>query len=164
MYRILGRTRDDAAGEAFDKVARAIGLGYPGGPKLSRRQRRGIPTPFPSPLPESRTRPTISASAGLKSAVLNYINGKKMKGESYSEADIAASFQKAVIGAWWTMPCGQWKSSARILLPSAGGVASNGTLRQAMEEACREKGDKILPSFAHSLHGQRSHDRRRGLL
>ena len=100
-YEILRkRTRDDAAGEAFDKVARAIGLGYPGGPKVEQKAKEGDPhaIPFPGGKGATTARTTLAFS-GLKSAVLNYINGAKMKGEAVNEADIAASFQQAVIDA-----------------------------------------------------------------
>ena len=95
-YEILGRTRDDAAGEAYDKVARAIGLGYPGGPKIDRIAKEGNPDAIQFPKAHMDSEYDFSFS-GLKSSVLNYINGCKMKGESYNPADIAASFQKAVV-------------------------------------------------------------------
>ena len=95
-FEIVGRTRDDAAGEAFDKVARAIGLGYPGGPKIDRIAKEGNPDAIQFPKAHMDSEYDFSFS-GLKSSVLNYINGCKMKGESYNPADIAASFQKAVV-------------------------------------------------------------------
>ena len=143
VYRILGRTRDDAAGEAFDKVARAIGLGYPGGPKIEQKAKEGDPHAIPFPIARIEDAPYDFSFSGLKSAVLNYINGKKMKGESYSEADIAASFQKAVIGALVDHAMRAVEEFGADTFAIAGGVASNGTLRQAMEEACREKGVKF---------------------
>lgn len=96
-YEILGRTRDDAAGEAYDKVARAIGLGYPGGPKIDRIAREGNPDAIKFPKANVDGAKYDFSFSGLKSAVLNYINGCKMKGESFDPADIAASFQKAVV-------------------------------------------------------------------
>ena len=99
QYEILGRTRDDAAGEAFDKVARAIGLGYPGGPKIEQKAKEGDPHAIPFPVAKVNDSAYDFSFSGLKSAVLNYINGAKMKGETINEADIAASFQQAVIDA-----------------------------------------------------------------
>ena len=81
-YEILGRTRDDAAGEAYDKVARAIGLGYPGGPKIDRIAKEGNPDAVKFPKAKVDGAEYDFSFSGLKSAVLNYINGCKMKGES----------------------------------------------------------------------------------
>ena len=140
VYEILGRTRDDAAGEAFDKVARAIGLGYPGGPKIEQKAKEGNPLAIPFPRAKVADGPYDFSFSGLKSAVLNYINGAKMKGESYSEADIAASFQKAVIDALVDHAMRAVDEFGLPCFAIAGGVASNATLRQAMEEACAKKG------------------------
>ena len=96
-YEILGRTRDDAAGEAYDKVARAIGLGYPGGPKIDRIAKEGNPDAIQFPKAKVNDAEYDFSFSGLKSAVLNYINGCKMKGETFDPADLAASFQKAVV-------------------------------------------------------------------
>lgn len=96
-FRILGRTRDDAAGEAFDKVARAIGLGYPGGPKIDKLSDEGNPDAIVFPKAKIEDCPYDFSFSGVKSAVLNYLNGAKMKGEEVNRADIAASFQKAVV-------------------------------------------------------------------
>ena len=96
-YEILGRTRDDAAGEAYDKVARAIGLGYPGGPKIDRIAKEGNPDAIVFPRAKMEDSPYDFSFSGVKSAVLNYINGCHMKGETFNPADIAASFQKAVV-------------------------------------------------------------------
>ena len=128
---------------AFDKVARAIGLGYPGGPKIEQKAKEGDPNAIPFPIARIEDAPYDFSFSGLKSAVLNYINGKKMKGESYSGADIAASFQKAVIGALVDHAMRAVEEFGADTFAIAGGVASNGTLRQAMEEACREKGVKF---------------------
>ena len=96
-YEIIGRTRDDAAGEAFDKVARAIGLGYPGGPKIDKLSKEGNPDAIRFPRAKVGESEYDFSFSGLKSAVLNYLNGCQMKGEPVCEADVAASFQKAVI-------------------------------------------------------------------
>lgn len=94
-FEILGRTRDDAAGEAFDKVARAIGLGYPGGPKIEKVSHEGNPHAMEFPRAKIADGPYDFSFSGLKSAVLNYLNGCQMKGISIVQADVAASFQKA---------------------------------------------------------------------
>lgn len=139
-YEILGRTRDDAAGEAFDKVARAIGLGYPGGPKIEKAAHEGDPHAI------SFTRPKVSdgvydfSFSGLKSQVLNYINGAQMKGEAINDKDIAASFQQTVIDTLCehaSLAIDEFKMDKFAI---AGGVASNQTLRAAMEEMCAKKG------------------------
>ena len=103
-YEILGKTRDDAAGEAFDKVARAIGLGYPGGPKIDKVSREGNPDAIRFPRAKVEDNVYDFSFSGLKSAVLNYLNGCQMKGESFSQADVAASFQKAVVDTPRTIP------------------------------------------------------------
>ena len=96
-YRILGKTRDDAAGEAYDKVARAIGLGYPGGPKVDKLAKEGNKDAILFPRAQVEGAPYDFSFSGLKSAVLNYINGCEMKGEEFNRADLAASFQNAVV-------------------------------------------------------------------
>lgn len=139
QYEILGRTRDDAAGEAFDKVARAIGLGYPGGPKIEKLAKEGNADAIPFPRAKVNDGLYDFSFSGLKSAVLNYINGCKMKDEVICEADIAASFQKAVIDVL-TMRAMEAMEEFHIKkFAIAGGVASNGTLRNAMKEACEKK-------------------------
>ena len=96
-YKILGCTRDDAAGEAFDKVARAIGLGYPGGPKIDKISREGNPDAVQFPRAKVDGSNYDFSFSGLKSAVLNYLNTCEMKGIEINTADVAASFQKAVV-------------------------------------------------------------------
>ena len=137
-YEILGRTRDDAAGEAFDKVARAIGLGYPGGPKIDKLAKEGNADAIHFPKAKIEDAPYDFSFSGLKSAVLNYLNGCKMKGEEIVEADVAASFQKAVVDVLVEHAILAVKESGMDKLAIAGGVASNGSLRKAMEEACAE--------------------------
>ena len=137
-YEILGRTRDDAAGEAFDKVARAIGLGYPGGPKIDKLAKEGNAGAIHFPKAKIEDAPYDFSFSGLKSAVLNYLNGCKMKGEEIVEADVAASFQKAVVDVLVEHAILAVKESGMDKLAIAGGVASNGSLRKAMEEACAE--------------------------
>lgn len=139
-FEIIGRTRDDAAGEAFDKVARAIGLGYPGGPKIDKVSREGNPEAIVFPRAHIEEAPYDFSFSGVKSAVLNYINGCKMKGEEYSQADIAASFQKAVTDVLVGNAMHAVEEYGDRKFAIAGGVASNSALRAAMAEACKEKG------------------------
>ena len=139
-YEILGRTRDDAAGEAFDKVARAIGLGYPGGPKIEAKAKEGNPKAIAFPRAKVADGPYDFSFSGLKSAVLNYINGCKMKNESYSEADIAASFQQSVSDVLVEHGMRAAREHGVKKFAIAGGVASNGTLREAFRAACEKEG------------------------
>lgn len=142
-FEILGRTRDDAAGEAFDKVARAIGLGYPGGPKIDRLSKEGNPDAIVFPKGKVADCVYDFSFSGVKSAVLNYINSAQMKGETINKADLAASFQKSVVDVLveHTMVAARDYNMDRIAI--AGGVASNASLRNAMEVACRKNGTKF---------------------
>lgn len=139
-YNIIGRTRDDAAGEAFDKVARAIGLGYPGGPKIDKLSKEGNPDAIAFPKAHVADAPYDFSFSGLKSAVLNYLNGCKMRGEEYVQADVAASFQKAVVDVLVEHSMMAVKEYGYDKLALAGGVASNSGLRSAMKEACEKNG------------------------
>lgn len=139
-FEILGRTRDDAAGEAFDKVARAIGLGYPGGPKIDKVSKEGNPEAIAFPRAHVEDAPYDFSFSGLKSAVLNYINGCQMKGIEYNQADIAASFQKAVTDVLVANTMHAVEEFHVDKLAIAGGVASNSALRAAMKEACEKRG------------------------
>ena len=143
VYEIVGRTRDDAAGEAFDKVARAIGLGYPGGPKVDKLAKEGNPKAIAFPKAHVDGAPMDFSFSGIKSAVLNYINGCKMKGEEINRADIAASFQNTVV----EVIVEKTIEAARLLhmdtVCLAGGVASNSALREAMKAACEKEGLKF---------------------
>ena len=142
-YEILGRTRDDAAGEAFDKVARAIGLGYPGGPKIEKLAKEGNPDAIAFPRAHIADSQYDFSFSGVKSAVLNYINGCEMRKEEYNCADIAASFQKAVTDVLTENAMRAGEEFGMDKFAIAGGVASNGTLRNAMKEACENKGVKF---------------------
>ena len=142
-YEILGRTRDDAAGEAYDKVARAIGLGYPGGPKIDRIAKEGNPDAVKFPKAHIEGAQYDFSFSGLKSAVLNYINGCKMKGESFDPADIAASFQKAVVEVLVENSMRAAEDFGVYKFAIAGGVASNKALRKAMEKAWQERERRV---------------------
>lgn len=125
-FEILGRTRDDAAGEAFDKVARAIGLGYPGGPKIDKLAKEGNPHAIDFPRAHMEDAPYDFSFSGVKSAVLNHLNKCRMTGEPIVEADIAASFQQAVVDVLVDNAIRAAKDYHMDRLAIAGGVASNG--------------------------------------
>ena len=143
-FDIIGRTRDDAAGEAFDKVARAIGLGYPGGPKIDKLSKEGDPDAIPFPRAHIEDSPYDFSFSGLKSAVLNYLNGCQMKGIDINQADVAASFQKAVVDVLVEHSMDAVKRYHVDKFAIAGGVASNSHLRAALESACSKQGVKFF--------------------
>ena len=139
-FEILGRTRDDAAGEAFAKVARAIGLGYPGGPKIDKLSKQGNAYAMDFPKAKVADAPYDFSFSGVKSAVLNHLNKCKMMGEPVVEADIAASFQRCVVEVLVEHAIAAARDYHISKLAIAGGVASNQTLRNAMEQACEKNG------------------------
>lgn len=137
-YEVIGRTRDDAAGEAFDKVARAIGLGYPGGPKIDRLvAEQGNPEAIRFPRAKVEENAYDFSFSGLKSAVLNYLNGCQMKGQQVCVPDVAASFQQAVVDVLVEHTMHAVKQYGLPNFAIAGGVASNSALRRAFEERCK---------------------------
>lgn len=138
-YEILGKTRDDAAGEAFDKVARAIGLGYPGGPKIDKVSCQGNPDAIAFPRARVADNAYDFSFSGLKSAVLNYLNSCEMKGEAVIREDVAASFQKAVVDVLVGHSMDALEKYGINKFAIAGGVASNTHLRAAMVEACEKR-------------------------
>ena len=142
-FEILGRTRDDAAGEAYDKVARVLDLPYPGGPRIDKLSDEGDPfaIDFPRVTLESDT--YDFSFSGLKSAVLNYMNKAKMKGEPVNNADVAASFQQAVVEVLVQKAVKACKEYGSDKLALAGGVSANRHLRAAMQAACDENGIKM---------------------
>ncbi len=142
-YEILGRTRDDAAGEAFDKVARVIGLGYPGGPKIDKLAKEGNPGAIAFPKAQVAGAPLDFSFSGLKSAVLNYVNGCRMKNIPINEADIAASFQEAVVSVISEKTVMAAREYGIDTVCLAGGVASNSALRNRMKECCENAGLKF---------------------
>ncbi|MBE0466739.1 MAG: tRNA (adenosine(37)-N6)-threonylcarbamoyltransferase complex transferase subunit TsaD [Candidatus Desulforudis sp.] len=139
-YRLLGRTRDDAAGEAFDKVARVLGLGYPGGPQVERLARDGNPEHlfFPRAYLEENTHDF--SFSGLKTAVINYLEKSRREGREVNLADVAAGFQQAVVDVLVdkVLAAAEVHRPARILL--AGGVAANRTLAKALKERAAAAG------------------------
>ena len=138
-YQVIGRTRDDAAGEAFDKVARAIGLGYPGGPKVDKLSKEGNPDAIEFPRASVEGAPFDFSFSGLKSAVLNHINMCQMKNVDVVPADIAASFQKAVIDSLTTRAFNACEQYGYNKLAIAGGVASNSGIREEFTKLAKEK-------------------------
>jgi len=142
-YEIVGRTRDDAAGEAFDKVARAVGLGYPGGPKVDKLSKEGNPDAVKFPRAHVDDAPYDFSFSGIKSAVLNYINQAEMKGEEINKADLVASFQKAVVDALVSRAIMLAKESGLNRLAIAGGVAANSCLNATLKAECEKEGIKF---------------------
>ncbi len=143
-YEIVGRTRDDAAGEAFDKVARVIELGYPGGPKIDKLAKEGNPNAIQFPKAKVNGSDLDFSFSGVKTAVLNYVNGCQMKGEEYNKADIAASFQRAVTDVLVEHTMAAAKQSGMKKVALAGGVASNSALRDAMKNAADNNGFELF--------------------
>lgn len=148
-FILLGRTRDDAAGEAFDKVARALGLPYPGGPELEKLAREGDPNkyPFHSALNQSMEERDFSFS-GIKTAVVNLLHNSEQKGGTLNTADIAASFQRAVCDALTMKSVHAAKEHGMDTLALAGGVSANKALRGALAAECEKAGIRFCcPDF-----------------
>lgn len=139
-YEILGKTRDDAAGEAFDKVARTLGLGYPGGPLIDKLSKVGDPKAIDFPRSYLEKDSLDFSFSGLKSAVLNYINSCKMKKIEINNADVAASFQASVVEVLSekAIKAAKLKNVDKLVL--AGGVAANSGLRENIASRAREEG------------------------
>lgn len=143
-FEVIGQTRDDAAGEAYDKVARALGLGYPGGPKIDKLAKEGNPDAIEFPRAKFHDDTLDFSFSGVKSAVLNYLNKAKMKEIEVNKADVAASFQKAIVDVLKSnvfLTC-ERKGVNRIAV--AGGVASNSCLRETLQKEGAKRGIEIL--------------------
>ncbi|MCF8019606.1 MAG: tRNA (adenosine(37)-N6)-threonylcarbamoyltransferase complex transferase subunit TsaD [Vallitaleaceae bacterium] len=146
-YNIIGRTRDDAVGEAYDKVARSIGLGYPGGPKMDVLAKMGNGKAIDFPRTYLEKGSYDFSFSGIKSAVLNYLNQMKMKDETINPSDVAASFQEAVIEVITNKTMMAAKNLDINKIALAGGVASNSRLREEMHRKAKENGyDLYYPS------------------
>lgn len=143
-YEILGRTRDDAAGEAFDKVARALGLPYPGGPVIDKLSQKGNKEAIDFPRVMLEPKSYDFSFSGLKTAVLNYLNQLKQKGEEIIVEDVAASFQQAVLDVLVDKSFRLAKERGMDKIVLAGGVAANEGLRTMMEERGKKEGIKIF--------------------
>ena len=133
-FEVLGMTTDDAAGEAFDKVARVLGLGYPGGPKLNKLAESGNPNAIDFPRPRRNFDFSFS---GLKTAVINYVHTAEQKSIEINKADVAASFQQAVVDVLVKNTIEAAKSVGIDKIAIAGGVAANTCLRSEMERAAK---------------------------
>lgn len=140
-YEIMGRTRDDAAGEAFDKIARSIGLGYPGGPLIDKLAKSGDRSAID--FPRANLSGYDFSFSGLKSSVLNYLNSAKMKGEKINTADIAASFQEAVVDVLSDKLILAAKEKGKDIIALAGGVAANSRLREVLVEKSKKEGLRL---------------------
>ncbi|ASW44100.1 tRNA (adenosine(37)-N6)-threonylcarbamoyltransferase complex transferase subunit TsaD [Clostridium isatidis] len=143
-YEVIGQTRDDAAGEAYDKVARAIGLGYPGGPKIDKLAKEGNEDAIKFPRANFHDDSLDFSFSGLKSSVLNYLNQCKMKDIEINKADVAASFQKAVIDVLTQNVLKTCKEKGVNKIAIAGGVASNSSLRKTLIDVAGKEGIKVL--------------------
>lgn len=143
-FQVMGRTRDDAAGEAFDKIARALGLGYPGGPKIDKIARSGNSNAIKFPRANFHDDSLDFSFSGLKSAVLNYLNSAKMKGEDIIIEDVAASFQKAVVGVLTDNAFKACRIKGAFKIVVAGGVAANSCLRETLIKEGEKQGIEIL--------------------
>lgn len=143
-FEVIGQTRDDAAGEAYDKVARAIGLGYPGGPKIDKLAREGNPQAINFPRANFHDNSLDFSFSGVKSAVLNYLNKMDMTAQEVNKADVAASFQQAVIDVLTENVIETCKRKDVDKIAIAGGVASNSALRKELTENAGKKGIKVL--------------------
>jgi N6-L-threonylcarbamoyladenine synthase len=143
-YRVVGRTRDDAAGEAFDKVARTLGLGYPGGPLVDRLAAGGDPRAIPLPRAYLEEGSLDFSFSGLKSSVINYLHRAGQRGEAVNKADLAAGFQQAVVDVLVdkAMTAAEQFGAGTLLL--AGGVAANGLLRMQMSQSARRQGLRLV--------------------
>lgn len=149
-YEVLGETRDDAAGEAFDKVARVLALGYPGGPAIEAAAKEGNPEAYPLKRVMLEKDSLDFSFSGLKTAVLNLVNNAQQRGEAVDAKDMAASFQQAVIDVMVAKSIDAVRRYREDKLVLAGGVAANESLRRELEKACEKEGialyapDKLL--------------------
>jgi N6-L-threonylcarbamoyladenine synthase len=148
-FEVLGQTRDDAAGEAFDKVARAVGLGYPGGPLIDKAAREGNPDAIDFPKVYIDAESNDFSFSGLKSAVLNYLNSKKQKQEEININDVAASFQKSAVEVLVNKAVRVAKEKDSKYIVLAGGVAANSCLREELEKSALENG--LMVRFPSSV-------------
>lgn len=143
-YEVIGQTRDDAAGEAYDKVARALGLGYPGGPKIDKLAKEGNPKAIVFPKANFHEETLDFSFSGVKSAVLNYLNKCKMQNIEVNKADVAASFQHAVIDVLKENVLLTCKKRNIKTIAIAGGVASNSSLRETLIKEASKRGIEVL--------------------
>lgn len=146
-FHVLGGTRDDAVGEAYDKVARVLGLGYPGGPKIDEIARGGDPHAIEFKRVYLEKGSLDFSFSGTKTAVINYLHNEKQGGRSVNPADVAASFQEAVVEVLVNKAADALEMTGYKALAVAGGVAANSLLRERIRKACEERGAKLyIPS------------------
>lgn len=143
VFEVLGQTRDDAAGEAFDKIARALGLGYPGGPLIDKISKEGNCCAVQFPRVNFEDNIYDFSFSGLKTSVLNYINGLKQKGQEVKIEDVAASFQSAVVDVLVDKTIKAAKEKGLNTIALAGGVAANSALRDVLKERSTKEGLKV---------------------
>ncbi len=143
-FEILGRTRDDAAGEAFDKIARTLGLDYPGGPVIDKVSRNGNEEAFDFPRVVFDDGSLDFSFSGIKTAVLNFVNTMQQKGGKWRVEDVAASFQKAVVDVLVNNAITAAENTNSKIITIAGGVAANSRLRSLMKEKAEKKNIKVL--------------------
>ncbi len=148
-YRVLGTTIDDAVGEAFDKVAKALGLGYPGGPVISKFAAEGDPEAIPFPRAMMHSGDLRFSLSGLKTAVVTYINGEREAGRELNVPDICASFEAAVVDVQVAKARTALQETGAPTFCLGGGVAANPMLRQAYEAMCAKEGVRlVMPPLA----------------
>ena len=148
-YRVLGRTVDDAAGEAFDKVARTLGLPYPGGPSVSQAARSGDPHAYKLPVPHVEGKYNVSFS-GLKTAVVNEVHNAEQRGEAVRVPDMAASFQERIAQILAKKLLAAAADTGAKTVCLAGGVAANGRLRQLVNDGAQKLGARVfLPELKY---------------
>ncbi|NLY81362.1 MAG: tRNA (adenosine(37)-N6)-threonylcarbamoyltransferase complex transferase subunit TsaD [Clostridiales bacterium] len=140
---VLGSTRDDAIGEAYDKVARVIGLGYPGGPKIDELAKKGNPDAIKFKRVYLDKDSLDFSFSGTKTGVLNHVNSEKQKGNDINTADVAASFQEAVLEVTVEKAISAAKNLKQDTLVVSGGVAANSRLSEMLSERCKEEGIKL---------------------
>mgnify|MGYP001172761809 CR=1 FL=1 len=143
-FEVMGQTRDDAAGEAYDKVARAVGLGYPGGPKIDKIAKEGNENAIKFPRANFHDGSLDFSFSGVKSSVLNYLNKMEMKGEKINVADVAASFQNAVVDVLICNAIKACKIKNVDKIAVAGGVASNSCLRKTFNKVGKDNNISVL--------------------
>jgi hypothetical protein len=138
-FELLGETRDDAVGEAFDKIARIMGYPYPGGPHIDRLAKQGNPHAILFPTPLHKEHSFDFSFSGLKSAVINYLHTKEMKKETVSNEDVAASFQYTVVNTLVTKAMEAMEKTKLTTIVLAGGVAANSGLREELKKECDKR-------------------------
>lgn len=138
-YEVVGSTRDDAAGESYDKIARAIGLGYPGGPKIDKLAKEGNKDAISFPRIMLEKNSYDFSFSGLKTSVLNYIHNSSQRGEEINKADLAASFQEAVIDVLVSKSMRLLEETSIQSFCISGGVAANSRLKEVMKQECEKR-------------------------